>query len=119
MEKKILILDDDADIAAMMTFMMKRHGFNTLSSPTGNVLDDLHQIQPDLILMDNRLGDGFGKDFCKQLKLNPATAHYKVVLVSAADSLAEMAAESLADAYVAKPFDLYELLAVVTRLTAS
>jgi CheY-like chemotaxis protein len=70
-----------------------------------------------LILIDNRLRDGTGKDECLKLKENAATRHIPVLIVSANQHLEQLAAESLADGYVAKPFDLDELIAVVHQYT--
>jgi hypothetical protein len=54
--------------------------------------------------MDNRLGDGYGKDYCKQLKADPWTADFKNVLVS------------VADGWLAKPFDIAASNSLVQRL---
>jgi len=68
-----------------------------------------------LILMDNRLNDGFGKDFCKKFKSDPGHSQFPVVLMSANPGLEEMALENYADGYLKKPFDITELLELVKR----
>ncbi len=61
MPKKILILDDDRDIAALMDVLLRQQGFQTITAFSGEIFKELPDINPDLILMDNRLG----KDYCR------------------------------------------------------
>ncbi len=117
MPKKILILDDDQDVATLMDVLLRQQGYNTVTAYSSEVFKELHDINPDLILMDNRLGDGYGKDYCKQLKADPATAHFKIVLVSAAGDLHVFAADSCADAFLPKPFGIDELISIVQQLS--
>ena len=70
---------------------------------------------PLLILMDNRLTDGLGKDVCRHFKEDPATSRFPIVLVSANAGLEQMARESRADGYLKKPFDISELIGVVKK----
>ncbi|RYZ13642.1 MAG: hypothetical protein EOP49_54260 [Sphingobacteriales bacterium] len=51
-------------------------------------------LRPVLILRDNRLADSFGTKLCLQLKNDASTRHIPVVLVSAANQLAQVAAEA-------------------------
>jgi len=117
MPKKILILDDDHDIAALMEILLRRSGYETVAAYSSEIFKDLGTINPDLILMDNRLGDGFGKDYCRQLKEDPNTAHFKIMLVSAAPDLEAFASECKADAFLPKPFDVAKLAVIVDQLT--
>jgi two-component system, OmpR family, phosphate regulon response regulator PhoB len=117
MPKKILILDDDQDVAALMDVLLRQQGFQTVIAYSSEVFKQLHDINPDIILMDNRLDEGYGKDYCKQLKADPATAHFKIVLVSAAHDLETLAADSCADGFLAKPFDITALTSLVQQLS--
>ena len=113
MPKKIIIIEDDRDILDIMTYILADEGYEVLASTDTRILDEVNLHQPILILMDNRLTDGFGRDFCKQFKSNPATCHFPIVLVSANSGLEQMAIESLADGYLKKPFDITELIDLV------
>ena len=66
-----------------------------------------------VILLDNKLTDGFGYELCLELKKNPTTRKFPVILVSAVNQLANIAEESGADGYLNKPFDLVELTSIV------
>lgn len=115
MKKKVLIIEDDPDILDMMDFILTDRGYEVIGSDCAEPLREIHKLKPDLILMDNRIKDGFGNDFCRLLKSDPATAHYPVVLSSANPDLQLMAKNCLADGYLAKPFELEELVALADR----
>jgi two-component system phosphate regulon response regulator PhoB len=115
MPQKIIIIEDDPDILDIMTYILSEEGYEVLAATNSKPLDEVHVHQPTLILMDNRLTDGFGKDFCREFKNNPATRHFPIVLVSASAAIEQMARESNADGYLKKPFDLVELTDLVKR----
>jgi len=115
MSKKIIIIEDDQDILDIMTYVLSDEGYEVLASANSLPLKEVHLHKPMLILMDNRLTDGFGRDFCKEFKSNPANSHFPVVLVSANPGLEEMAHESHADSYLKKPFDIDELIEIVKK----
>ena len=117
MAKNILIIEDDPDILDMMSYIVQDMGFSVVSSTAGVAVEEVRKISPVLILLDNRLADGFGHDLCRKLKEDPATAHFPVILVSAIQQLAQLAADSGADAYLNKPFDLEDLVAIVHKFT--
>jgi len=115
MSKKIIVIEDDPDILDIMTYILSEEGYEVLASPDSKPLDDVLELQPMLILLDNRLTDGYGQDFCRRFKSNPETRHFPVVLVSANAGLEEMTRDSLADGYLKKPFDIAELVELVKR----
>jgi DNA-binding response OmpR family regulator len=115
MPKKIIIIEDDPDILDIMTFILSEEGYEVLPATNCKPLEEAHVYQPMLILLDNRLSDGLGSNYCRQFKSNPLTRHFPVVLVSANSGLAEMTIESNADAFLQKPFDIAELIELVKR----
>lgn len=115
MSKKILIIEDDPDILEMMAYILRDEGYEVITALDCAPLNVLSTIRPDLILLDNRLGADSGGNVCKELKTAAATAHIPVVLVSAHMQLEQMAADSLANDYLSKPFDIDELVAVVNK----
>ncbi|MBK0378497.1 response regulator transcription factor [Mucilaginibacter segetis] len=115
MEKTILILEDDKDILDVMVYILEGEGFRVISTQESVSTAFVRKLRPALILLDNRLADGFGYDLCLSLKNDPSTCCFPVVLVSATNRLPELAETSLADAYLNKPFDLGELVRLVRR----
>lgn len=115
MPRKIIIIEDDPDILDIMAYILSEEGYDVLSATNSKPLEEVHLHDPILILMDNRLTDGLGKDFCKHFKEDPATRHFPIVLVSANSGLEQMARDSGADGYLKKPFDISELIEVVKK----
>lgn len=106
MSKKILIIDDDRDILELITLILEEKGFDVVASVSGNILDKVLEINPDLILLDDWLEDLNGHELCCSLKGNPETTHMPVILISASTGLEKLSQDCFADAYIEKPFDI-------------
>jgi two-component system response regulator VicR len=115
MLKTVLIIEDDLDILDLIKMILQDEGYQVICATDQIPLQELKAIDPALILLDNRLTCGSGEDFCKTIKTDASTRHFTVVLCSANTELIKMAQESSADGYLAKPFDLEELIALVKR----
>jgi two-component system response regulator VicR len=112
MNKRILIIDDDEDILEILHIVFKDEGFNVVVSNTGEAANNIHIINPDLILLDVRI-EGYpkrGNEICAEIKARYPEKNLPVVLVSAETDLALLANECGADFYIKKPFDVYDLL---------
>ena len=72
--------------------------------------------RPDLVVLDNKLKDGFGHELCSEIKANDLTKHIPVILTSGYADLADLAQQCGADAYLAKPFDVDALIKQVHEL---
>jgi two-component system phosphate regulon response regulator PhoB len=116
MRKKILIIDDDQDILDLIEFILKENGFEVIASLSAKILDDLLEIKPNLILLDDWLEDTPGHELCRLLKTNPATKHIPIVMISATMNLAHVSKECSADSYIEKPFDIKDLELRITTL---
>jgi two-component system phosphate regulon response regulator PhoB len=115
MAKKIIVIEDDRDILDIMNYILSEEGYEVVAAVNCKPLEQVLEHQPVLILMDNRLTDGFGQDFCREFKSNPETTHFPVVIVSANSGIEEIARESKADGYLKKPFDITELIDLVKK----
>jgi CheY-like chemotaxis protein len=115
MPKKIMVIEDNEDILDLIKFILENDGYEIVSGEDSQLLGEILIHQPDLVLMDNRLTDGLGSEFCQQLKNDPSTQHFPVVLISANTELEVLAAGSRADGFLAKPFDIKDLVAIVRR----
>ena len=73
MAKTILIIEDDKDILDMMMYVLQDEGFQVVTSQEGVSRDYLLRHDPALILLDDRLAAGFGRDLCMKIKKDPAT----------------------------------------------
>jgi two-component system sensor histidine kinase/response regulator len=120
---KVLIIDDEADMRALMSAALGRHGFEVCEASGGRAgLDLARSERPDLVLSDVGMKDLDGYGVLSALRADPATAKLPVVLVTGLADLQGMR-EGMrlgADDYLPKPFTLDELVnAVRTRLEKS
>lgn len=113
---KILVIEDDKEILAVMELILIELGYIVEGSADGAVLKDINSIRPDLIILDDRLGGEKGSDLCVKLKSDPDTSAIPVILFTADINGEEIADHINADAFVAKPFDIDDLSAVIDKL---
>lgn len=121
MTKKILIIEDDPNILAILKIILTDEGFQTVIKSTGTTLDEVNIIHPDLILMDIRIvgSPKSGAEICRELKADSETGQIPVVLLSAEYDLAMIASECKADDFINKPFDIGTLVNRVNKLLHS
>lgn len=112
MTKKILILDDDADILDMLAYLLTESGYEVSTMLRGDrVLETIRSFHPDLILMDVMLANLDGRVICRGLKAQPETNALPVILISGTHDLSESLNQKGApNDFVAKPFDIEYLL---------
>lgn len=108
---RILIVDDNNDILWVVEIILKRYGFDVLSTLKGEeVLSKTMEFRPDLILLDVFLSGVDGIDVCNNLKDNPKTKGIPVIMISAHTNFKEIQKFCKADDFIAKPFDANELV---------
>jgi CheY-like chemotaxis protein len=117
MNKKVLVIDDDEGILSAFEAVLEgEYTVETFSNP--ELLQTLHEKNlPDLILLDVLLSGADGRDICKQLKNNPLTKNIPIIMISAHPGAAKTIKKAGADDYVAKPFEMDELLQKIAKYT--
>lgn len=115
MAKRVLVIDDDEDILEILNVIFQENGYEIVLSNTGEAANHIRVIQPDIVLLDVRIVGSAksGVEICKEIKSQLETRHLPVMLVSGESDLAIIAQDCGADAYVAKPFDIFDLLSQV------
>lgn len=109
--KRILIVDDNNDILWVVEIILKRYGFEVISTLRGEeVLSKSREFHPDLILLDVFLSGVDGIDVCNSLKANPETKDIPVIMISAHTNFKEIQKFCKADDFISKPFDANELV---------
>ncbi|MEY2467066.1 MAG: two-component system, OmpR family, phosphate regulon response regulator PhoB [Verrucomicrobiota bacterium] len=119
MRKKILVVDDDADIVELLCFNLKKAGFAIGTAVNGiEALKKAHSLAPDLILLDLMLPELDGFAVCEILRRDSVTANVPIIMLTALSSeLSRMAGlGSGANDYVAKPFSPGVLVARIEKL---
>lgn len=106
--KKVFIFDDNIQILELCTEILEDLGCEIRTSPTTkNVVDQVTDYMPDLILMDNWLPDISGIEATRLIKSNEDLKNIPVIYFSANTNISALAEEAGADDYVAKPFDIF------------
>ena len=112
--RPILVVDDDPEILAMLRDFLEGEGLAVRTASNGaEALDALDDLVPALILLDMRMPvlDGWG--FAARFRERRLT--YPIVVMTAAESARRWAEEIGATGYIAKPFDVNELLQAIER----
>jgi excisionase family DNA binding protein len=118
--KRVLVVDDDANIVDLLIEVLQRSGqYEVRSASTGYEAGMLtEQFKPDLVLLDYMLPDLNGSVVCRAIRQNPLLAGTKVVIVSGVVKPADV--EELmragADDFVKKPFNIDALQARIGDL---
>lgn len=112
---RVLIVDDDPDLLALMTETLDLEGYRVDSAVNGaKALDALEANMPDLILLDMKMPVMDGSEFARRFRARHDHASPIVIITAAAD--AGKTAEAIgANGWLGKPFDLDALLEVVAR----
>src|SRR6201989_2947308 len=112
--KKIVLIEDDADLFALLKYNLEKEGFILVGAQTGKGAIELcRREKPDLILLDIMLPDSDGLDVCKGIRVHPELAHIPVIFLTARASETDriVGLELGANDYIVKPFFIRELVA--------
>jgi CheY-like chemotaxis protein len=112
--RTILVADDEADVRSLILALLEDEGYRVVVAANGRAaLDVVERRRPDLILMDVMMPTMDGREAARRLRERPDTKAIPIVLMSAVgcDAL-----QPGVQAFVAKPFDLDQLLATIDRL---
>jgi DNA-binding response OmpR family regulator len=107
MPKKILIVDDEPEMVALLEMSLGGEGYSITSASSGaQALEKLKTDRPDLVLMDVMLPDVSGTRLTGQIKSDPRTSAIPVIMLTAKDSATDVIVglNMGADDYVTKPF---------------
>jgi two-component system phosphate regulon response regulator PhoB len=113
MASKILIIDDEPDVADIVAMNLKAEGYKILIADNGESgLAKAKAEAPNLIVLDLMLPKMSGLEVCKALKREAATARIPIIMLTAkSDEVDRIVGLELgADDYVTKPFSPRELL---------
>lgn len=110
----ILIVDDEEPVRDFLAQLLAEDGHRTLQAVHGaEALEIVEKERPDLVVSDIMMPVLNGAELCRRLKARADTPVIRVILMSAAGSRA--AEGTGADAFIAKPFDLEDMEALVGR----
>ena len=119
MSNRILIVDDQPELAGMMADMLNDAGYTTRIFDNGReAITEIHADPPDLLLLDVNMPGLDGFEVAALLKADPSTATIPIIMVSAQDGRGSRVTglESGAEDYLSKPVDSAELIAKIRNL---
>jgi DNA-binding response OmpR family regulator len=111
--KRVLLIEDDHDIAEAITYQLDKAGLSVKVARTGEEGLEAARKGVDLVLLDLNLPGMDGLEVCRMIRRQTGTAHVPVIIVSARSDEVDrvLGLEMGADDYVVKPFSLKELAA--------
>ena len=116
--KKILVVDDDPDILDALQFMLEDAGYEVKTTEKGEYAENLHDTNgelPDVIILDVLLSGKDGRLICQKLKSQQETKRIPIIMISAHPNAKQSVSAVGADDFMAKPFDMDELLATIAK----
>jgi DNA-binding response OmpR family regulator len=116
--KKILVVDDDPDILDALRFMLEDSGYEVKTTEKGEYAENLHDTNgglPDVIILDVLLSGKDGRLICQKLKSQEETKRIPIIMISAHPNAKQSVSAVGADDFMAKPFDMDELLAKIAK----
>ena len=112
--KKILVVEDEKDLADLITYNLERNGYDAVNAGDGQTALDLAiKHLPDLVLLDLMLPGLDGTEVARKLKSDSRTSHIPVIMLTAKGEETDVVVGLTigADDYVTKPFSMKILLA--------
>jgi two-component system phosphate regulon response regulator PhoB len=119
MAPRILIVEDEPALVALLTYNLEAEGFSVASEGDGEAAEArLREERPDLAILDWMLPGLSGVELCRRLRLREATRALPIIMLTARGEESERirGLKVGADDYVVKPFSVPELMARVRAL---
>jgi signal transduction histidine kinase/ligand-binding sensor domain-containing protein/CheY-like chemotaxis protein len=115
---RVMVVEDEDDMRSYLESRLSAGFIVRGFSRASEALTMMEEFTPDLVISDIMMPGMNGFDFCRALKRNPNTSHIPVILLTAKTATEDLikGAESLADLYVPKPFEMHYLLVSINNL---
>lgn len=113
--KKIMVCDDDQGILDVLQMLLETEDF-TVCTEIANLIDKIVSHKPDLLLLDLWMPILSGDQILKTIRQTEEIQHLPVVVLSASVDGSDIASDAGADAFVAKPFDIDDLIIKIRGL---
>ena len=116
---RLLLIEDDFDVAEMLLMYFQALQYEVLHADTGAAGIEIARTRfPNLILLDVMLPGASGYDICRDLRSDPALSEVRILMMTTRGSALEQrrGLDLGADGFIAKPFDPAELRGELRRL---
>jgi DNA-binding response OmpR family regulator len=119
---RVLVVDDDDAIRQLIALNLELEGFEVRTAVDGpDCLRQIGDVDPAVVTLDVMMPRMDGWDVASRLRANPATRHVKILLLTARAQDADLrrGTDLGVDAYLTKPFEPDDLVAVVRALAGA
>jgi CheY-like chemotaxis protein len=116
-KKKVYVAEDDLDILFAMNTILEDAGYEVLLSHCGKPMMESKLPATDLFILDRLMPDTDGLDICQHLRSHKETKNIPVIMISASRNLGPKALAAGANDYLEKPFQMQDLLRIVSKHT--
>jgi len=119
MAKRILIVEDENELARALQIRLEKAGFVTILASDGEEgLEKAKEEKPDLIILDIILPKRDGYSVCRKLKLDKEMSHIPIIMLSVKAQRHEIEEgyKNGASFYITKPFEIQTLLSQIEAL---
>lgn len=113
MKKKILYIEDDPDMADIVSEIMQFEEYEVITDNGKSMHRLLKDNDFGLILMDEGLSWCWGSSLCSEIRSDARTAHIPIIMISAVREIDDIAQHCGANAYIRKPFEIYDVIDAV------
>lgn len=115
--KTIYIVEDETGIRDALQLLLSFENYDVRSFATMEAFNKRDKtVNPDIFILDVMLPDGLGTDICNQLKKEAGTSDIPVMIISAHAKGDNVLLACEADEFIAKPFDIDDVLAKIKNL---
>ena len=103
--KKLLVVEDEGQIGLVLNMILSERNFDLdYVSSLLSAQEYLEKNKPSLVILDNKLPDGFGVDFISYIKKKYPSI--KIIMISGFSTARDVALENGADMFLEKPFSM-------------
>ncbi len=118
MKNCILIYDDDLDILDVCKIILETQNYRVETRTLcDNIIEDIRQVKPDLILMDLWIPEIGGEKAIGLMKNDLATKQIPIILFSANGEIEQISIRANANGYLKKPFAVSDLVSIVRNIS--
>lgn len=116
---RILVVDDDSAIGEMLQMLLEMNGYDVVvSEEPGKTEENIIAHGTDLVLLDMLISGVNGTDVCARLRSDETLDQVSILMMSALHDAGKRCKEAGADDFIAKPFEVDELLQKINKCVA-
>lgn len=113
---KVIVIDDDRGILEVVKIILTDQGFEVVAVSEGkDAFESIIKNSPDIVLLDLWMSGMDGREITRQLKSQQETQKIPVIILSALNDVEKKAKEAGADGFLAKPFNISDLLTLIKK----